>query len=76
MRTKTGKPKNQQFNTLIHNCQFENWQPALGQYSVGKVGQYSVGTNILGHYVIRVLMQEVSTTTFLDGLSVIFGQLQ
>ncbi|MET3120806.1 hypothetical protein AAKU67_000384, partial [Oxalobacteraceae bacterium GrIS 2.11] len=31
---------------LIHNCWFTKQQLALGQYSIGRVGQYSVGANI------------------------------
>ncbi|MET3108980.1 hypothetical protein AAKU58_003828, partial [Oxalobacteraceae bacterium GrIS 1.18] len=32
--------------TLIHSCSFKKQPPALGQISIGRVGQYSTGANI------------------------------
>jgi hypothetical protein len=32
-------------STLIHNCQFKNWQSALAQYWIGRVAQYSIGAD-------------------------------
>ena len=42
---------NQLFATLIHSCRFKRQQPGLGQYSIGRVGQYSIGANILCEFV-------------------------
>lgn len=36
----------QLFATLIHSCRFKRQRPGLGQYSIGRVGQYSIGANI------------------------------
>ncbi|MET3124853.1 hypothetical protein AAKU67_004475, partial [Oxalobacteraceae bacterium GrIS 2.11] len=33
------------FGTLIHSCSFKKQPPALGQISIGRVGQYSTGAN-------------------------------
>ncbi len=32
-------------STLIHSCQFEKQLPALGQYSIGRMGQLSIGAD-------------------------------
>jgi hypothetical protein len=32
-------------STLIHSCQFKKQLPALGQYSIGRVGQLSIGAD-------------------------------
>ena len=40
-----GTSKNQLLSTLIHSCWFRNQQPALGQYWIGRVGQYSIGAD-------------------------------
>jgi len=31
---------------LIHNCWDKNQQSALGQFSIGRVGQFSISANI------------------------------
>jgi hypothetical protein len=45
-KPKSGGRKNQQLTTLIHSCQFNRQLPALGQYWIGRVGQYSIGADI------------------------------
>jgi hypothetical protein len=37
----------QLFVRLAHNCWLKKQQLALGQYSIGRVGQYSVGANTI-----------------------------
>jgi hypothetical protein len=44
-KPKSGGSQNQQVSTLIHSCQFKKQLPALGQYWIGRVGQYSIGAN-------------------------------
>ena len=41
--------KNQLFGTLIHSCRFKRQRPVLGQYSIGRVGQYSISANNLDY---------------------------
>ena len=40
--------QNLRFGTLIHSCRFDTQQPALGQNSIGRVGQNSISTNTHG----------------------------
>ena len=37
--------QNQPLSTLIHSCWFKNQQPALAQYWIGRVAQYSIGAD-------------------------------
>jgi hypothetical protein len=37
--------QNQRLSTLIHSCPFPNRQPALAQYWIGRVAQYSIGAD-------------------------------
>ena len=48
--TKNGKSELQKpvLGTLIHSCCSKIRQPVLGQYSIGTLGQYSVGINTHG----------------------------
>ena len=39
---------------LIHNCWGKNQQSVLGQFSIGRVGQFSVGANNRGRIRIHV----------------------
>ena len=41
--------KNKALATLIHNCWFENQQPVLAQYWIGRVAQYSIGADTQTH---------------------------
>jgi hypothetical protein len=41
------------FGTLIHSCPFKKQPPALGQISIGRVGQYSTGANRLGDKICQ-----------------------
>jgi hypothetical protein len=47
--TKNGKSELQKpvIGTLIHSCCPQKQQPVLGQYSIGTLGQYSVGINTI-----------------------------
>jgi hypothetical protein len=38
------------FGTLIHSCYSKTQRPALGQISIGAVGQYWIGANSLGQF--------------------------
>ena len=40
-----GLVQNQPLSTLIHSCQFKKQLLALGQYSIGRVGQLSIGAD-------------------------------
>ncbi len=37
--------KNKQLSTLAHSCWFNVQQPALAQYWIGRVTQYSIGAD-------------------------------
>jgi len=39
--------------TLIHSCSFKKQLPVLGQYSIGTVGQYSIGADTEAYKSMR-----------------------
>jgi hypothetical protein len=39
--------RRQLFGRLIHSCTLKPQRPSLGQISIGGVGQYSIGVNML-----------------------------
>jgi hypothetical protein len=43
--TQKGELQEPAIGTLIHSCWIKIQRPDLGQYSIGTVGQYSVGAN-------------------------------
>ena len=47
VRSQIGKEnvKDLLFATLIHSYRFKKKGPGLGQYSIGRVGQYSIGAD-------------------------------
>ena len=45
--TQKGELQEPAIGTLIHSCWIKIQRPDLGQYSIGTVGQYSVGANSL-----------------------------
>jgi hypothetical protein len=60
-----GEPHNQLFATLIHNCGLKNQRPALGQISISRVGQYSIGADkeldMLRHVAAAIAIWFLST---------------
>ncbi|MGI0034615.1 MAG: hypothetical protein ACRD98_01925, partial [Nitrososphaera sp.] len=40
-----GRNKNRLLSTLIHSCRFKRQLSVLGQYWIGRVGQYSIGAD-------------------------------
>jgi hypothetical protein len=47
VKHKKGELQEPAIGTLIHSCWIKIQRPDLGQYSIGTVGQYSVGANRL-----------------------------
>jgi hypothetical protein len=47
VKHKKGELQEPAIGTLIHSCWIKIQRPDLGQYSIGTVGQYSVGANNL-----------------------------
>ncbi|MEF9672871.1 hypothetical protein QNM99_13940 [Pseudomonas sp. PCH446] len=45
---------------LIHNCWDKNQQSALGQFSIGRVGQFSISANSAGDIAGKMLALPVS----------------
>ena len=52
--------QNQPLSKLIHSCWFKTQQPALAQYWIGRVAQYSIGADIREITVIKCLFIHIN----------------
>jgi len=67
LTTESEAVKNNFTATLIHSCCSKQLQPALGQYSISRVGQYSISADNCCHMVTFIYEHEAEVMALASG---------